>query len=91
MKKITFILFALIAGTTFAQNTANDAAITTAEIVSPLSITKNRALNFGRIIGGTAGGGTVTIAATDAGARTIPDALDAPLGTVSSAKFTITA
>jgi len=39
MKKITFILFALITGTTFAQNTSTATAPVNAEIVSPIGIT----------------------------------------------------
>ncbi|WP_282018796.1 DUF4402 domain-containing protein [Salegentibacter mishustinae] len=91
MKKITFILLALISGTAFAQNTAEQTAETFAEIVEPLKIEQSRNLNFGRIIGGSAGGGTVSIASDDTGARTIDDDLKAPGGTISSAKFTITA
>jgi len=58
MKKITFILFALIAGTTFAQQTDSDkgTADVNAEIVSPISISNGTNLNFGRIIGNAAGG-----------------------------------
>jgi len=48
MKKITFILFALIAGTTFAQNTANATATVNAEIVETIGITSADALNFGK-------------------------------------------
>jgi spore coat protein U-like protein len=47
MKKITFILFALITGTTFAQSKANAIAAVNAEIVSPLGIASSGALNFG--------------------------------------------
>ncbi len=47
MKKITFILFALIAGTTFAQNSASGTAVVNAEIVSPLTISSSGVLNFG--------------------------------------------
>jgi len=49
MKKITFILFALIAGTTFAQ-TNNATATVNAEIVAPISIAQdNISLDFGKI------------------------------------------
>jgi hypothetical protein len=47
MKKITFILLALITGTTFAQNSASETAAVNAEIVSPLGITSSGVLNFG--------------------------------------------
>ncbi len=89
MKKITFIVFALIAGTAFAQD-ADATAITSAEIVEALSITKDRDLNFGQIIAGN-GAETVTIAATSAGLRSISTAANAPGVTPTSAQFTITA
>jgi hypothetical protein len=95
MKKITFILFALIAGTTFAQQetyTATDGASASAEIIQPITITKTTDLNFGRIIGNFAGG-EVTL--STAGARGgDADLLDmSSLGTtgISAAEFTITA
>ncbi|HSI68938.1 MAG TPA: hypothetical protein VK941_01810, partial [Gillisia sp.] len=48
MKKITFILFALIAGSTFAQSNANATATVSAEIVAPIGIEADgNALNFG--------------------------------------------
>lgn len=47
MKKITFILFTLIAGTAFAQNSASGTAVVNAEIVSPLTISSSGVLNFG--------------------------------------------
>ena len=47
MKKIIFILFALIAGTTFAQDNAT--AVVNAEIVSPIQITSTGPLEFGLI------------------------------------------
>jgi len=61
MKKITFILFALIAGTTFAQNSANETATVNAEIVETIGITSAGALNFGKFTTGTTAG-TVVIA-----------------------------
>lgn len=91
MKKITFILFALIAGTTFAQTSDSADALVNAEIVSPISIDNVSALNFGRIIGTTAGGGDVTVTADVNGDRTGPVALLAPSGTVNSAEFTVIA
>lgn len=61
MKKITFILFALIAGTGFGQNsTASDNALVAAEIVSPITIEKAVDLNFGRVANNETG--TVVIA-----------------------------
>jgi hypothetical protein len=95
MKKITFILFALIAGTTFAQTASETATANVgAEIIQPITITKNNDLNFGRIIG-TSAGGTVNI--TEGGVRTssaTPDILDPSTGgiaAISASKFTITA
>jgi hypothetical protein len=67
MKKITFILFALITGTTFAQEKATESATVHAEIVMPISIENTRGLNFGRLIG-TAG--SATVASTATGERT---------------------
>jgi len=66
MKKITFILFALIAGTTFAQTggTDNASAVVSADIVSVISITKDVDLNFGKVISDVAGG-TVIIGTDD--------------------------
>lgn len=58
MKKITFILFALIAGTAFAQEGATSTATATvsADIVSTINITKDVDLNFGKVISDTSGG-----------------------------------
>ncbi|MCC8358643.1 DUF4402 domain-containing protein [Salinimicrobium sediminilitoris] len=96
MKKITFILFALIAGTTFAQtnndsNKATGTATVNAEIISPIEITSGSVLNFGRIIG-DAEGGTVTV--STAGERSFDNNdLNAPTTTSlpSAAAFKITA
>ena len=91
MKKITFILFALIAGSTIAQNgaTATGSATVNAEIVSPISITDGTDLDFGRIIGNT-DGGTVTVA-TDSERTATNDDLLAPSTTVQAASFTVKA
>lgn len=56
MKKITFILLALISGNTFAQNSANASSTVNAEIVLPISIVKGDQLNFGKIAAGTEAG-----------------------------------
>ena len=58
MKKITFILFALIAGTASGQISAT--ANAAADIVSPISITPEQDLNFGKVSNNTAG--TVVVA-----------------------------
>lgn len=61
MKKFTFILFALIAGTTFAQdNTATASANAAADIVSPIGISAQQDLNFGKVSNSAAG--TVVVA-----------------------------
>lgn len=91
MKKITFILIALITGTTFAQDASSDSGTATvnAEIVSPITISDGTSLDFGRIIG-TALGGTVTVNADDT--RTFSnDDMAVPSTTVSAATFTVTA
>lgn len=49
MKKITFILFALLTGTAFAQNSATGTADAQALIVQPLSVEIASELNFGAI------------------------------------------
>ncbi|SKB33297.1 protein of unknown function [Salegentibacter holothuriorum] len=90
MKKITFILLALISGTVFAQSDeATGTATAAAEIISPIKITDGTDLDFGRIIGNPAGG-TVTI--STAGARTTSnDDLLAPSTSVQAASFDVTA
>ena len=91
MKKISFILLALISGTVFAQNEDNASADAFAEIVEPLSITNvsNSELRFGRIIG-SSDGGIVTIAETLDGERSADNSnLLAPGGVESSAVFDI--
>ena len=67
MKKITFILFALFAGTTFAQDgTASATATVNAEIVTPITIANGTTLEFGSIV--AAEGGKVRV--NTAGTRT---------------------
>lgn len=55
MKKITFILLALISGTVFAQETKTATANAAADIVSPIGITPEGDLNFGKVANNTAG------------------------------------
>jgi spore coat protein U-like protein len=65
MKKITFILFALIAGTTFAQD-ADATANVDALIVQPIQIKVEDNMNFGSIVSdGTLG--TVVLSANSDG------------------------
>lgn len=76
MKKITFVLFALIAGTTFAQTNVTSSA----EIIEAITLTENAGLNFGKI-DNTAGivditpGGVVTGKTQVAGGTTSAAAL----------------
>jgi hypothetical protein len=94
MKKITFILLALISGTAFAQN--NDAtdkatAEALAEIVQPLTVDSNNNLIFGRIIGSDAGG-KVTINPIELTREFTNNNMKDPSDTdFSAAKFTIDA
>jgi len=95
MKKITFILLALISGTVFAQetNTATANATVGAEIIEPITIDKDTDLNFGRIIGNAAGG-NVSVDKDGDRTATINDLLDpstAGTSALSAAEFTITA
>ncbi|MGY5847320.1 DUF4402 domain-containing protein [Salegentibacter sp. HM20] len=89
MKKITFILLALISGVSFAQSSADGTATVNAEIVSPILISNAANMDFGRIIG-TVDGGTVTI--DNDGDRTASnDNLLAPSTTYQAASFNVTA
>lgn len=88
MKKITFVLFALIAGTTFAQNSATGSATVNAEIVNPIKITSAGVLDFGRIASTTTAGDVIV---TPANARTIPSDMVVPGNTVTTVPtFTVT-
>lgn len=91
MKKNTFVLFALIAGTTFAQaQTDSGTADVNAVIVSPIQITDGTALNFGTI-NGSATGGDVTV--NTAGNRSFTNSdMDITSATpITAASFDITA
>ena len=88
MKKITFILFALIAGTTFAQRSANGTATVNAHIVSPINISTSDNINFGKIVKTTEGG--IVEIPTDGGNRIIPSDMDI-VSESSAATFTVTA
>jgi hypothetical protein len=90
MKKITFILFALIAGTSFAQNgTANTTADVNAEIVTPIAIADGTALNFGSIV--AAEGGLVRV--NNEGTRTFSNTNMKVItaNAITAATFNITA
>jgi hypothetical protein len=89
MKKITFILFALIAGTTFAQNNATASDVNAqAQIVSPLTITASSALNFGQIARTTAGGTVILKTDASVDATSTADYISASTTTVPT--FSIT-
>ncbi len=81
MKKITFILFALIAGTTFAQNTSSGTADASASIVSAITIANGTPLNFGKILKGTAG----TVIISPDGTRSVTGGITEISGTPFSA------
>ncbi len=88
MKKITFIVFALIAGTAFGQDATGTATVN-AEIVTPIEITDGSDLNFGSIV--AAEGGNVRVS-TD-GTRTFSnnDMNVETATTISAASFYVTA
>jgi len=88
MKKITFILFAFIGGTTFAQS-ADGTATVNAEIVSPITISNSSSnLDFGNIATPDA---DTDIVVSTAGSRTAVTGVTIPGGTVSAAIFTVNA
>lgn len=87
MKKITFILFALIAGTTFAQESDAATATVGAAIVSPISIESLTNLDFGKVL---TTAGTVIIAPD--GSRTgTGEFVTATTSTPTAASFTVNA
>ncbi len=88
MKKITFILIALITGTTFAQGSDTGTATVNAEIVSTINISNGTNLDFGRMATPTAD--TEITVGTD-GVRGTVTGVTIPGGTVSAAAFTVNA
>lgn len=91
MKKITFIVFALISGFAFGQTSGASAsgdATASADIVSPITISDGVTdLNFGKIIKDAAGG-TVTIAVNGDRSGTAPIVT---ASAKSAAEFTVNA
>ncbi len=74
MKKITFILLALLSGTAFGQSTVSSSA----EIIQAISFSENKGLNFGKVDNGA---GTVIIGtngSTNGGTKTKQIAGGAP-------------
>lgn len=93
MKKFSIILFALFAGTAFAQNSNSATAVVNATLVSPISIESSRGLNFGTIAQESTGG-NVRIAHDASGTRTFSNTSMEVLTSVetpTSAMFQITA
>jgi len=93
MKKITFILFALIAGTTFAQETAT--ANAAADIVSPFVISAEQDLNFGKVANDATGtvvvgtDGTLGATSLDQIGSTAPAAASFDVTAANSFNYTI--
>ncbi len=91
MKKITFILLALIAGTGFAQNAAEATGTATvnAEIVTPITIADGTDLNFGSIVAAEGGNVRVNTAGTRTFSNNNMDVITA--ATITAASFTVNA
>ena len=91
MKKITFILFALIAGTAFGQNAseATGTADVLAEIVTPIAITNGSALNFGSIVAAEGGNVRINTEGTRSFSNSNMDVISA--STITAASFDVTA
>ena len=91
MKKITFILFALIAGTTFGQNAAeaSGTAEVFAEIVTPIAITNGSTLNFGSIVAAEGGNVRVNTEGVRTFSNTNMEVISAT--TITAASFDVTA
>lgn len=88
MKKITFILLALISGTTFAQNSSKETADVLAVIAQPLALTTSGNLDFGTIASPEAASDVVLSPANE---RTMSDAMKIPGNlTTSVPTFTVT-
>ncbi len=88
MKKITFILFALIAGTGFAQTNIASATVDV-DVVSVITIQKDVDLNFGKIISDVDGGTVIINLDSSRGAGTANYVTTGAIPTAAS--FTIAA
>jgi hypothetical protein len=90
MKKIILVLIVIggFSAASFAQETAS--ATATANIVTPIAISKTTDMNFGNVAVSSSTAGTVILA--PAGTRTKSGGVTLPVvpGTVTSAAFTIT-
>ncbi len=91
MKKITFILFALIAGTAFGQTdgTASGTATVNAEIVTPIEIADGTDLNFGSIVAAEGGNVRVNTEGTRTFSNTNMEVNSAEA--ITAASFSVTA
>jgi hypothetical protein len=92
MKKVLLLIILLsgFAATSFAQTLANASA--SANIITPISITKNLDMSFGNIaVNPTNPGGTVTLPASSPATRTFTGGITLPAvtGLVQAAKFTV--
>lgn len=93
MKKITFILLALISGTAFAQSNANATAAVNAEIVTPIGIQADgNALNFGTFTTSDSDGNATVILSPNGTDRTFSsnDMIIPSNTTFSVPTFTVT-
>jgi spore coat protein U-like protein len=88
MKKITFILFALIAGTAFGQDASGTATVN-AHIVEIITIEGINDLNFGNMVAST--GGKVRVHTDNNRTFSNPDMKVANTGVVGAASFNIKA
>lgn len=93
MKKLialfsALVLIAFAANTVNAQNEQSATANAAANIIAPMTITKNVDLNFGNIASGSAAG---TVVMSTTGTRTPSNViLPSVAGTVNAANFTVT-
>ena len=86
------ITLIFMVGTVFSSNGQVSAtAATYANVITPISISKDVDLNFGNLIVGSTSG-TVILAPTSTGTRTSSGGVSLPVttGTVTAAKFTVT-
>ena len=89
MKKITFILLALISGTAFGQNSESATTTVNAEIVDPIGIeSSGDNLDFGKIAVGPSAGAVRVL--TDNTATYSDPGMKIPSNVVNAATFTIT-
>src|SRR5687768_4934859 len=87
---LTVIFILLCSASANAQLTATTSATSTANIISPITISKNTDLSFGNIAASGSISGTVEL--SPAGNRTAFGGATLPIvsGTVSAATFTVT-